>query len=777
MAAVLTLALGIGATTALFSLVNAMLLKQLPFEHATRLVWIWSTRIDRDKAFYSLPDFVETRDHVRTLDGFEAYANWGANLSGLGEPERIQGARITSNAFSLMGVNALYGRTLIESDGLPESERVVVLTHALWQRRFGADASLIGQKLSLNGDSYLVAGVLPPAFVMVATEAELYVPLVTATDPQRNDRNTNFLRVFGRLKPGATPRQAAADLAAITKHLRETYPASNAKHTDPRVLPFVDEIVGGYRAALWMLLAAVGMVLLIACANLASLLLARALARGREVAIRRALGATRVALLRQFLTESLLLAALGGALGLALARGGLTILLSLSPVDLPRLTEVSLDSRVLAFAIAITFVSGLAFGLAPALHAVRVDVNDQLKARGAAGSSQTTTRSWLAIAEVALSVVLLTGAGLFLRAFVRLQAVNAGIATDHLLLMRLSLPKETYTTAASIRKFYDSLAGRIATLPGVESVALGSVLPLSGMNVRSEFSISGRTPASPLDVPAAQNRWVSAGYFKVMRIPVVEGREFTERDTENSAGVAVVDQALAKKYWPGRSPLGQHFKLQGREYEVAGVVGDVKHNSLNDEPTATVYAPFSQVNAAALPLFANGFSVVVRTESDPLTVGTAVRRELHAVDGNVAASSVKTMDQFQAAAVAPRRFNLELMTVFAAAALLLAAMGLYSVISYSVSLRTSEIGMRIALGAERGAVFRLIVGEGLRLVGYGICAGAVAAAVAVRSAHEQADPLIFAAVAALFLGVGAIASYIPARRASRVDPLVALRSE
>ncbi len=477
MAAVLTLALGIGATTALFSLVNAMLLKQLPYEHASRLVWIWSTRIDRDKAFYSLPDFIETRDHVRTLDGIGAYANWGANLSGSGEPERIPGARITSNAFSLMGVDALHGRTLIESDGLAMSERVVVLTYALWQRRFGADASLVGHKLSLNGDSYLVAGVLAPAFVMAATEAELYVPLVIETDPQRKDHDTNFLRVFGRLKPGATPRQAAADLAAITKRLRETYPVSNAKHSDPRVLPFVDEIVGGYRAALWMLLAAVGLVLLIACANLASLLLARASARGREVAIRRALGATRFALLRQFLAESLLLAALGGALGLAVAYSGLSILLSLSPVDLPRLTEVSLDDRVLAFAVGITLVSGLAFGLAPALHAARVDVNDQLKSRGAASGSQTTTRSWLAIAEVALSVVLLTGAGLFLRAFVRLQAVNTGIASDHLLLLRLSLPKETYRTAASIRKFYDNLAHRISRLPGVESVALGSVLP------------------------------------------------------------------------------------------------------------------------------------------------------------------------------------------------------------------------------------------------------------------------------------------------------------
>ena len=781
--AVATLALGIGANTALFSVVNAMLLRQLPFAHSDRLVWIWSTRTDRDKAFYSLPDFIETQKSNRTLDGLGAYANWGANFTGVGEPERLQGARITAGAFTLMGVSALQGRTLTEDDGLPTSDRVALLTFGLWQRRFGADPNVVGQKLVLNGDSYRVVGVLPPAFVMVASEAELYVPLVTATDPQRNDHDTNFLRVFGRLKPGITPLQAAADLAAIEQRLRETFPDSNAKHTDPRVLPFLDEIVGGYRTALWTLLAAVALVLLIACTNLANLLLARASSRAREVAVRRALGATRLDLIRLFLAENSLLAALGGALGVAVARVALPLLLSVSPTDLPRTSEVALDGRVLLFAIALTLTSALIFGLAPALHASRLDFIEQLKARDGSLSSRKAMRNLLAVAEVALSIVLLTGAGLFLRTFLRMQAVSPGIATDHLLLMRLSLPKESYSTAASIRKFYDNLRQRVALLPGVESVALGSVLPLSGMNTRTEFYISGRTPASPLDVPAAQNRWVSPGYFRTMHIPVIEGREFTEHDSENSEGVAVVDRTLAKKYWPDRSPLGSHFRLQGKQYEVVGVVGDIKHNTLDEPPTATVYGPYSQVTPGGLPFLANGFSFIVRTGSDPMALATAVRRELHGVDGNVPAASVKTMDQFLAAVIAPRRFNLELMLVFAAAALLLAVMGVYGLISFSVALRTSEIGMRMALGADPIAIVRLIVGQGLRLVFIGITAGLLASVFAARAAQSllfdtsSVDPVIFAAAAVLFAIVGAAASYLPARRAMRVDPMIALRSE
>jgi predicted permease len=780
---VLILGLGIGANTALFSLVNAMLIKQLPFEHVARLVWIWSTRIDRDKAFYSLPDFMETRASCRSLDGLGAYANWGASLTGAGDAERFQGARITANGFALMGVRPLNGRLIVEGDGNPAGERVAVLSFGLWQRRFGGDPRFIGQKLTLNGDSYTVIGVLPQEFSMPATDAELFIPLIIDADPLRTDRETNFLRTFGRLKPGVTPRQAAADLASIERRLRDMYPIANGKHSDPRVMPFVDEIVGGYRTALWTLLGAVGLVLFIACANLAGLHLARASGRAREVAIRTALGASQSRLISQFLTESFLLAAIGGLLGIAFARGGLRVLLAVSPTDLPRTSEVTLDGGVLLFTVAVTLLSGLIFGLAPAWSATRTDIVATLRAHGLALSGRPIMRNVLVVAEIALSIVLLIGAGLLLKTFVRTQAVNPGFSVDRLLLLRLSLPKERYSTAASMRKFYDNLGQRVTLIPGVEAVALASALPLSAINNRSEIFISGRKPASPLDVPGAQYRWVSPGYFHGMQIPLIEGSEFTNHDKEDVAGVAVVDQACVNKNWPGRSPLGQHFRMLGRDFEVVGVVGDVKHNTLDDVPTATVYAPFSQVAPASLPFLLNGFSLAVRTASDPHSLAIAIRRELHTVDASVPASSMKTMDEFLAGAVAPRRFNLELMGVFACAALLLAAMGLYGVISYSVARRTNEIGIRIALGANRREILGLIVGQGLRLALIGIAAGIVAAVVTARISRsllfqtDAADPATFIGVSILFVLVAAVSAYLPARRAMRVDPLTALRTE
>jgi predicted permease len=779
----LILGLGIGANTALFSVVNAMLIKQLPFEYASKLVWIWSTRTDRDKAFYSLPDFVDTRESCRSLDGMGAYGNWGASLTGSGDAERFQGGRVTANGFGLMGVRPLHGRLIADSDGDPASERVVVLSFGLWQRRFGGDPKLAGQKLVLNGDSYTVIGILPPEFSMPATDAELFVPLIIETDPFRKDRETNFLRTFGRLKAGATPQRAAAELSAIERHLREVYPEANAKHGDPRVIPFVDEIIGGYRTALWTLFGAVGVVLLIACVNLAALYLTRAAGRAREVAIRTVLGASRMRLMFQFLSESLLLAVAGGVLGLALARGGLRALLALSPTDLPRTSEVAIDERVLLFAAAVTLLSGLIFGLAPALGATRSDIIAALRAHGRASSTGGAMRGTLVVVEIALSIVLLIGAGLFLKTFVRMQAVNPGFSAGRLLLLRLSLPRDRYTNAASMRKLYDNLRGRLGSIPGVEAVALGSALPLSAMNNRSDVFISGRKPADPQDVPGAQYRWVSPGYFRVLQIPLIEGREFTGHDTEDVAGVAVVDQAMAIRNWPGKSPLGAHFRMLGREYEVVGLVRDVKHNTLDDPPTATVYAPFPQVAPPALSFLLNGFSLVVRTGPDPRSLAAAVRRELRNVDATIPASSVKTMQEFLAGSVAPRRFNLELMSVFALAALLLAAMGLYGVISYSAALRTSEIGIRMALGAGRHEILGLIVSQGLRLALIGIATGIVAAALIARLCQSMlfqtgtADPLTFIGVSIVFVVVSAVAAYLPARRAVRLDPLTALHTE
>jgi predicted permease len=782
-AAVLTLALGIGANSAIFSLVKSVLLSQLPFEHASRLVWIWATRVDRDKAFYSLPDFVETRESLQAFDGFAAYANWGANLSGAGEAERFNGARISAYAFEMMGVRALHGRTLLADDDRPGSPPIVVLSYGLWQRRFGGDPGVVGKGLTLNGDSYSVAGVLPPEFVMPNTEAELFVPLVIETDPMRNNHYLNFLRVFARLKPNSTRERAGAELASITRRLREKYPNSNGKTTDPRVVAFRDEVTGGYRTSLWMLLGAVGLVLLIACGNIANLLLARALARAREVAIRSALGASRLILIRQFLIESLLLALFGGVLGILLARAGLTALVAIAPADLPRVSEISLDSGVLLFALAISLASGLIFGLAPALHAVRAGAVQELRARGSAGPTGRTARNLLVIAEVALSVVLLICAGLLLKTFVRMQAATPGFEPGHLLLARISLPVSHYNSPVAIRTFYEKVYARLAILPGVRSVALGSVMPLSGASSRHEFVIVGRPPASPLDIPAAQNRWVSAGYFRTLGIPITQGREFNEMDTERSAGVAVIDETLAKRNWPSESPLGQHIKMEGRDFEIVGVAGNVKHNTLTDEPAQTLYVPFAQVTPTPLPAFAGNLTVVLRTAVDPLALAGMIRREIAAADSNVPASSVKTMDQFMAQAISPRRFNMLLVSIFAGAAMLLAGIGLYAVISYSVSMRTNEIGLRMALGAGRSAVVRMILRQAMRVVIAGIAAGLTGAAIAGRVVSSllfetnAIDPLTFSSVAALFLLVGVIAAYVPAHRAMRVDPLAALRSE
>jgi putative ABC transport system permease protein len=787
--AVLTLAVGIGANTAIFSLVNAVLLRQLPYRNAERLVWIWATRTDRDKAFYSIPNFIDTRDRSQSFENLAAFANWGANLTGNGDPERLQGVRLSAHAFQMLGVEAATGRTLTAADDDPGNPRVVMLSNGLWQRRFGGNPNVIGQKLTLNGDTYTVVGALPPHFTIPNAVIEVATALRMETDPRRGERGSNFLRVFGRLKDGVTVTQARADLATVTTRLREQYP-DNVKLTAPNVQPLRDEVVGGYRKALWLLLGAVGMALLIACANLANMLLARATARRKEIAIRAALGATRSRLARQMLTESLLLAVVGGALGMILAVTGRDLLLALSPADLPRGGEVVIDGRILLFSLALSFLAGIVFGLAPALQATKTDLNAELKEgrhSGSGGSSRL--RDALVIAEVALSMAMLVGAGLLIRSFAHLQSVSPGFETGKLLTAQLSLPAASYAQAEAVSVFYDRLAARLTSLPGVEAVGAASALPLSGINARTEFTISGRPPVTPADTPAAQDRWVSPGYFHTMRIPLVEGREFTEGDHERAAGVAVIDETLARRHWPGASPLGAHLLLdygtreKPRDFEIVGVAGNVKHVGLNEEPTATLYAPLPQIPPSAVSARAANLSIVVRGGAETQALATGVRRELQMVDPQVATSSPRTMSQFLAATVAARRFNMALLSVFAGAAMLIAAAGLYAVVSYSVTQREREIGIRIALGANRGEMFRLVVGQGLKLAVGGVATGLGATLVLTRLMSSMlfeisaADPLTLAGVAALLTVVTLLACAFPARRATKVDPMIALRRE
>ncbi|HWO03016.1 MAG TPA: ABC transporter permease, partial [Blastocatellia bacterium] len=593
--ALLTLALGIGANTAIFSVVNAVLLRSLPFQQPDQLLWIWSVRTDRDKAFFSIPDFIDYRDRNQTLDQISAMAYWGANLTGAGDPERLQGVRMSAHAFEMLGANASLGRALIPDDDNPASQRVVVLTDGLWQRRFGADTSLIGKTVALNGDSYTVVGVLPPDFVFPWLDTEMVVPLKIDVDPRRSDRDTNFLRAFARLKPGVTREQAQADLASIAGKLQQEYPEANAKKIAPRALTLREEIVGDYRKALVLLLCAVGLVLLIACSNIANMLLARASARHKEMALRRALGASGGRIVRQLLTESVILACIGGGLGLILAAWGVDLLLKLSPTNLPRAQAAGIDGLVLVFTTVLSLAVGLIFGLAPALLASRVDLNAELKAggRGTSSPHRNRVRSLLVVSEVALAVVLAVGAGLFIKSFAKLQRISAGFDTGNLLLARLSLPQTKYSNLDSVLTFYEQVSERLKTLPGVESVGAANVLPLSGLFVRTDFTIAGRAPLSSTDAPAAQNRWVSPGYFDAMRIPILRGRDFTDQDNTRGLGVTVIDETLARRHFPNENPIGAHLRFFERDFEVVGVVGAVKHNGLDDEPTPTLYGPLT----------------------------------------------------------------------------------------------------------------------------------------------------------------------------------------
>ena len=784
--AILTLALGIGANTAIFSVVNAVLLRPLPFKEPERLLWIWAVRTDRDKAFFSIPEFIDYRERNQTLAQMAAYTGWGASLTGSAEPERFQGARVSAHAFQMLGVEAVLGRALTADDDKADSPRVVVLTHGLWQRRFGADPSVIGRILTLNGDSYTVVGVLPPDFVFPWNEAEIATALRMEFDSRRGDRDTNFLRMFARLKPNVTRAQAQSDLAAIARQLQQEHPDTNAQRIGARVLLLRDEITGDYRRSLFMLLGAVALVLLIAVFNFANLMLARASARHREMAIRQAVGATRLRLARQLLTEGMLLAALGGIVGLLLAAWGIDALLSLSPASLPRAREVGIDGRVLWFTAGWSLVVGTLFGLAPVWQAARVDLIEQLKdtARSEGdGGKSNRFRSGLVVAELALALILLVTAGLFGRSFARLQTVNPGFNVENLMFVRLSLPLTRYAKRDAIANFYENTSMRLSKLPGVSAVGAANAMPLSGLNVSTEFTISGRPALTAAESPAAQNRWVSTGYFRMMQIAVRRGREFTVQDHAQARGVVVIDETLARRYWPKEDPLGVHLQMFGHDYEIVGVVGEIKHNGLDEEATATLYAPLAQVPDSVAGFVSNNLSLAIRADTPALSLQAAVRRELQAVDSEVAASSMRTMEQFLTTSTAPRRFNLTLVGTFAGAALLLAGIGIYGVIAYAVAQRTRELGIRLSLGAQRGDVLMLIMRQGARLAVLGVVIGLLGAFAVTRAlasllySVSATDPLTYITTALLLTCIALLACYIPARRATKVDPMIALRYE
>ncbi|HKV39519.1 MAG TPA: ABC transporter permease, partial [Blastocatellia bacterium] len=668
----------------------------------------------------------------------------------------------------------------------------VVLSDGLWKRRFGADRGIIGKTLTLNGDAFTVIGVLPRGFIFPGQlDAEIATPLLPDADPNRTDRDANFIRAFGRLKPGTAVHKARADLASVANHLREIYPITNAKKTAPHVWSMRSEIVGGYQTALLMLLGAVALVLLIACANLANLLLARGAIRRREFALRIALGATGSRLIKQLLTESLILAGLGGVLGLALAWMGIGVLVSFSPAGLPRANEIGIDWRVCLFTLAISVLAGAVFGVIPAIQASKTGINEMIKSagRGPGDSIQMNrTRAVLVVSEVALSLVLLITAGLLTRSFRQVQKVSSGCDTHNLLLATVSLPHSRYVTGDDVRTFYERVSSHLHSLPGVRAVGAINVVPLSGLNNRTEFTIVGRAPASPTDIPGAQNRWAGPNYFNTMGIPVIKGREFTDRDTPATRHVVVVDQALADRFWPNGDPIGAHLRIgydgdpEPRDVEVVGVAGNVKHFTLEEDPLPTIYAPFNQIPKGAVFFgISNRMTLLLRTSADPLTLTAAVRHAVQEVDPDIPTTGVKTMDEMLASAIAPRQFNATLFMIFSLAALMLAASGVYAVVSYSVTQATAEIGIRMCLGCSRAEVLKFVAGKGLPPVLLGVLVG-LAGAFGISQVmsgllfHVSAtDPYIFMVVPLVLLTTAIIAVFIPARRAARLDPMVALR--
>ncbi|MCA1619677.1 MAG: ABC transporter permease [Acidobacteria bacterium] len=779
--ALAVLALGVGANTAIFSVVNAVLLRPLPYPGSERVVAFDGINPSKgvEESNMSAPDFADWKAQARSFEALSIYTEGGSNLTGAGEPERVTAAWVGPDFFRAIGVGAARGRALLPEDEDPGAALVVVISHGLWQRRFGSDPGAVGRTVELGGRSREVVGVMPPGFDF-PRRAELWgaLQLEVAKEP----RDNRSYQVLGRLREGVSLAQAQAELDTITARLAEGYPVTNTGW-GVDLDPLKEETVGEMRSALLLLLAAVALVLLIACANVANLLLARAAGRRREVALRLALGAGRWRVARQMLTESLLLALAGGALGAGLGVWLTDLLVALAPENTPRLAEASLDARVLLFAAGATLLTGLAFGIVPALQASRADLGETLK-EGGRGSSggRSRVRSALVVAEVALSLLLLAGAGLLVKSFARLQAVSPGFDSEGVLTARVSLPGARYKEPAQKAEFYRALTERLGALPGVEAAGATVSLPLGGSNLSVWRGLipEGRPATPESDAPAAY-AVVTPGYFRTMRIPLRAGRVFDERDDANSPKVIVINETLARKVFGGQEPLGRHVTIwRDEEFprQIVGVVGDTKPSSLDAEGAPQMYVPHAQDAGWG------GLSVAVRARGgDPSALAPLLREEVRALDRQLPVYDVKTMGKVWADSTAYRRVTMFLMAGFAAAALLLAGVGLYGVLSYTVAQRTHEIGIRMALGAQGRDVLRLVVRQGMLLTLAGLGVGLAVALLLTRLMTgllygvSAADPAVYALVSLLLAAVALVACLVPARRATKVDPMVALRYE
>jgi len=780
--AVLALTLGIGADTAIFSVVNSVLLKPLPYDQSERLVFLSERSPQIEAMSIAYPNFSDWREQNSTFENIGVYRRQNYNLTGSGEPERIIGNQMSADVFDVLRVKAARGRVFINDEDKPGATPVVVLSHGLWQRRFGGDPEIIGQTLTLNGLGFTVIGIMPPDYLF-PNRAELWTPIgQVSNDPGWVNRG-NHPGIFGiaRLKPGVTVEQAREDMEIVATNLEKQYPNSN---TGNRITltPALESVVRTIKPMLYVLLGAVGFVLLIACANVANLLLARATTRQKEIAIRTALGASRGRIVRQLLTESILLSTAGGALGLLLASWGVDLIVAISPNSIPRSREIGLDNRVLIFTIAVSALTGIIFGLVPALQASKPDLNETLKdaGRGSTGSRHLV-RSGLVVGEVALTLVLLIGAGLMIRSFVRLQQVDPGFSTERLLTFNILLPQKKYPEDPQKINFYEQVADKLRALPGVQTVGLSSGLPLGNNGWQTSFVIDGQPPPEPGQTPLTEAAVATPDYFSTMGMTLLHGRLFTEQDTKDAPRVTIIDEEFARRYWPDEDAVGKGIHPGGSFSNpvatVVGIVRRVKMDGLNqDSNRVQSYYPFRQLPSS-------GMTVVIKTSNDPTSLATAVRREVLTVDPDQPVYNLNTMDQLRADSIAPNRLSLTLLGVFAGVALVLAGVGIYGVMAYSVTQRTHEIGIRMALGARPGNVLNMVVGQGMKLALGGLAIGLVGAWLSTRLMSSMlfgvsaTDPLTFIAISIILAIVALGACFIPALRATKVDPMIALRYE
>ncbi len=782
--AVLTLALGIGANAAIFSVVNAVLLRPLPLREPDRLIKLWETFTPggQSQAFQGTVSVPNLKDWLEQNDVFTGIATWqfsSFSLQGADHPERALGATVSANFFDIVGVAPVAGRGFAEGEDTAGRNRVVILSDNLWRRNFGADPQIINRPITLGGEDYTIIGVMPAWFRFPSASTELWVPLVP-TETQIQSRGSHWMLTMGRLKPTATLEQAKEQMIGIARRLEEQYPNEQAGRSI-KLIPLQEETVQNVRPALMVLLSAVAFVLLIACTNVANLLLARAASRRKEIAIRTSLGASRARLIRQFLTESVLLSAVGGALGLLLALWSLDALLALAADSLPRASEVGLDWRVVGFTSLLSIATGIVFGLAPALQSSKIDVQSALKESGVGGASarRNKLRSLLVVIEVASAIVLLVIAGLLIKSFIRLQQTETGIKAENLLTMGVALPQAKYSTPQAVPVFYRQMLERIAALPGVEAAGAISLLPIQQTGTNGSIAIEGQGSYPPGQAPLAEYRTVSPDYFRAMGIPLLNGRFLDERDQEKSAPAILVNQALVNSFLEGRDPVGTRIQAGSSDWiTIVGVVRDVKQSGIATPPRPEIYFPYTQVGN-----FVRSMSLVVRSSLDTATLVAAIRREVQAVDPAQPIHNIRTMEAVIARSVSDSRLNMILLSIFASVAVALAVIGIYSVMSYTVTQSTRDIGIRMALGAKRGDIVRMVVGQGLGLTSIGVVAGLGSSFALMRFVESllfgvsATDATTFAAVPLLLIAVSALACFIPARRATRIDPIVALRYE